>query len=246
VGRFQALAETAGRGFMPSIPILPNAYEGPPDVDRSRIPASQMEAFLHVMTLLAELGLYERHFLQAVYLYEYSAEAASEITDFATLELSLWTTGGWQMMAGRDGAMTIYHFGSAIEGLQNSLNDCPALNAQVDHREIRNARGIFEGAFDGYIRMRHAISHVAVSSQTLDKKLSHAVKGLFKKKWFSSENPQGVTWLRGNMNNDTYAVTHEGEVFTYDLNRRSAAKLRSVKQRIYSAFNAAAMPKPAT
>ena len=62
-----------------------------------------------------------------------------------------------------------------------------------------------------------------------------SVKGPFNKKWFSSEDPQ---WLRGNMNDDTYAVTHEGEVFTYDLNRDSAAKLRSVKERIYSAFDA--------
>jgi hypothetical protein len=124
---------------MPPIPILPNAYEGPPQIDRSRIPADQMDAFLHIVTLLAELGLYERHFLQAVYLYEYCRHAASEITDFATLELSLWTTGGWQMMAGRDGAMTIYHFGSAIEGVQNSLNYCPALNVQVDRRQIRKA-----------------------------------------------------------------------------------------------------------
>ena len=90
---------------MPKIPILPNVYEGPPNIDRSRIPADQMPAFLHIMTLLAELGLYERHLLIPVYLYEYSAQAAHEIADFATLEYSLWTTGGWQMMAGADCAL---------------------------------------------------------------------------------------------------------------------------------------------
>ena len=224
---------------MPTIPIMPIAYEGIPNIDRSRIPADQTEAFLHIVTLLAELGLYERHFLLAVYLYEYSRDAAAEITDFVKLEWSLWTTGGWQMIAGRDGAMTIYHFASAIEGLQASLKDCPALTAQVEHREIRNARGIFDGAFPGYARMRHTIAHVADFSQTLTKKKSHSVKGQFKKSWFSSEDEKGLTWLRGNMNDDTYAVTYNGEVFTYDLNRQSAAKSRSIKQRVYSAFDAA-------
>jgi hypothetical protein len=81
--------------FMPvNIPILPNPYEAPPNIDRSRIPADQIPAFLHIITLLAELGLYERHLLIAVYLYEFSAQAAYEIKDFATLEQSLWTTGG--------------------------------------------------------------------------------------------------------------------------------------------------------
>jgi hypothetical protein len=42
---------------------------------------------------------------------------------------------------------------------------------------------------------------------------THAVKGPFKKKSFSSEDPQGLTWLPGNMNGNTYAVTFKGESF---------------------------------
>ena len=46
------------------------------------------------------------------------ASAAWEIKDFATLEHSLWTTGGVANDGGLDGAMTIYHFRSAVVGLQ--------------------------------------------------------------------------------------------------------------------------------
>jgi hypothetical protein len=227
------------RGFMPNIPILPNAYEGPPDIDRGHIPADQMPAFLHIMTLLAELGLYERHLLIAVYLYQYSIQAAHEITDFATLEHSLWTTGGWQSMAARDGALTIYHFGRAIEGLKNSLRFCAALNSQVDHRKIKNAGKIFDAAFPDSKAIRDAVAHVADLSQTVEKKTSHAVKGPFKKKWFSSDDPEGITWLPGNMNGHTYAVSFQGKALTYDLSLENAAKLRAVKNQIYSAFEAA-------
>lgn len=228
---------------MPNIPILPNAYEGPPNIDRSRIPADQMSAFLHIMTLLAKLGLYERHLLIAVYLYEYSAQAAHEITDFATLEYSLWTTGGWQMMAGRDGAMTIYHFGCTIDGIKKSLPACPALNSQIDRRKLKNASKIFDATFHGYTAIRHVVAHVADFSQTIEKQTSHAVKGPFNKKWFSSEDPKGTTWLGGNMNDNTYTVTYEGNAFTYDLSRDNVAKLRSIKDQIYSAFDAATIPK---
>src|SRR5256885_4764441 len=105
-----------------------------------------MPSFLHVQTLLAELGVYERHLLLAVYLYEYSDYAARELTDFATLELALWTTGGWQSIAARDGAMTIYHFGCAIDGIKNSLPAAPTLNAKIDRQALKNASNIFRSS----------------------------------------------------------------------------------------------------
>ena len=221
---------------MPSIPILSNAYEGPPKIDRSSIPVQEMPSFLHIQTLLAELGLYERHLLLAVYLYEYSTQAAHEITDFAKLEWALWTTGGWQSMAARDGAMTIYHFGCAIDGIKNSLPTSPALNGKVDRRKLKDGSNIYRTSFPGYLALRHVVAHVADFSQTLEKKTSHSVKGPFRKGLFRSDDPNGVTWLGGNMNGCTYAVTYEGEAFTYDLSRETVAKLRSIKNRIYSAF----------
>jgi hypothetical protein len=78
----------------------------------------------------------------------------------------------------------------------------------------------------------------------MEKMTTHAVKGPFKKKTFSSEDPQAVTWLPGNMNGNTYAVSFKGEVFTYEVSQGSVAKLRAVKNRIYSAFDAATTSKP--
>ena len=66
---------------MPPIPILQNIYEGIPYIDRSRIPADQMPAFLHIVQLLADLNFYERNLLLACYLYEYSKTAEWELRD---------------------------------------------------------------------------------------------------------------------------------------------------------------------
>jgi hypothetical protein len=50
------------RVFMPSIPLIPNIYERMgPDINRSLIPSDQMPAFSHIVTLMAELALYERN-----------------------------------------------------------------------------------------------------------------------------------------------------------------------------------------
>jgi hypothetical protein len=231
---------------MTDIPILPNAYDGTPQINRNQIPQDQMQAFLHVTTLLAELGVYERRLLLAVYLFEYSKQAAYEISDFATLEHALWTTGGWQSIAARDGALSIYHFGHAIKGLQNSMHACPTLNQQVENKKIKAALKIFESAFPDNIEIRNAVAHVAESSKTLEAKTANSVKGPFRKKLFSSEDPEGVTWLPGNINGCTYAVTLRGKVYTYELNLESAAKLRTVKMQIFSAFDAATALKPSS
>lgn len=231
---------------MPEIPVLPNAYEGIPEIDRNRIPEDQMVAFLHISQLLAELGLYERRFLLAVYLHEFSQTAGWELrNDWQKMERSLWTTSGWQQIAARDGALTIYHFGRAIEGLRESFHACPTLSERVDHVKIRQAYKGFKSAFPHFIEIRAAVAHVADFSGTTQKKFFHSVKGLFKTRWFSSDDAAGVTWMPGNMNGHTFAVTLEGTPYTYDLNLENAERIRSLKLQIFSAFEAAAIMKPA-
>src|SRR5204863_3920621 len=96
----------------------------------------------------------------------------------------------------------IYHCGCAIEGLRASLPLCPALNALVDRQQLKIAGKIFKAAFPGYTAIRHVVAHVADFSMTPDKKAHHAVKGAFVAGGFGSTDPQGVTWLRGNLNDN--------------------------------------------
>jgi hypothetical protein len=230
---------------MPEIPILANACEGIPQIDRSRIPDDQMPAFLHITRLLAELGLYERRVLLAVYLYEYSRTSGWELrSDFAKMERTLWTTGGWQQMAARDGALTIYHFGRTIEGLRESFRHCRALSEYVDHNRIRQSYKDFKSAFPHFIEIRAAVAHIADFSGTAQKMFFHSVKGLFRTAWFSSSDPAGITWLPGNMNGSTFAITLEGKAYTYDLSFANAERLRDIKLHIFSAFDAATISKP--
>jgi hypothetical protein len=225
---------------MPAIPILPNAYLAPPELDRSKIPPEQMPAFLHIVTLLAELAGYERRLLSAVYLYEHSRQAEWEITDFPTREHASWTTHHWTMMAARDGALTIYHFGSTIDGIKRSLPSCPALNGQVDRQKLRNTSKLLNAKFPGYIAIRNVVSHYGDFSKTMAAQTSHAVKGPFMAGGFGSEEQAGVTYLAGNINEDRYTVTFDGKAFTYRLNRSAVVALSEVRELAYSAFSAAA------
>jgi hypothetical protein len=150
------------------------------------------------------------------------------------------------MTAARDGALTIYHFGCAIEGLTASLPLCPALNALVNRQQLKIASKIFKAAFPGDTAIRHVVAHVADFSMTPDQKEHHAVKGAFTSGGFGSTDPQGVTWLRGNLNENRYTISFQGKAFTYELSSATVNKLRSIKERIYSAFDAATIKKSAS
>jgi hypothetical protein len=177
-----------------------------------------------------------RRLLSAVYLYEYSHQAAWEITDFATVEHSLWTTGHWQMMAARDGSLTIYHFGCTIDGIQRSLPACPALNCQIDRQKLKNARKLFDAKFPGHIAIRNVVAHMGDFTKTMRAQASHAVRGQFMAGGFGSEEMEGITYLPGNMNQDRYTVTFDGKAFTYTLSRATVGDLCKVRELVYSAF----------
>jgi hypothetical protein len=81
---------------------------------------------------------------------------------------------------------------------------------------------------------------------TPEKKAEHAVKGPFMVGGFGSTDPAGVTWLRGNMNENRYTITYEGKAFTYELSLATVNKIRAIKERIYLALVAATIRKPAS
>jgi hypothetical protein len=100
------------------------------------------------MEFLASLALHERRLSLANSLYEFGVDALNELMSRSstglisgeTVERTLDTTGGWQLMAARDGAFSISHFGCAMEGVKNSLPFCLALNFQIDPTHCRMLR----------------------------------------------------------------------------------------------------------
>ena len=62
---------------------------------------------------------------------------------WANLNAITDTTGAWQVMAARDGALAIYHFGNTIEAIRKNLPKCPALGGLVDHSILRDASKSF-------------------------------------------------------------------------------------------------------
>jgi hypothetical protein len=82
---------------------------------------------------------------------------------------------GWEAMAVRDAAMSIFHFGRCFEAIRSQPKiNCQSIFAALEADKIKEARKLFEAAFPHWIRFRDAVAHEAERSTTANKEREHS------------------------------------------------------------------------
>lgn len=236
----------------------------PIELDSKKIPDEEQVAFAHIADLLTILSVYEIQFRLAVMLFyaveqEYNNLSRDVIQaglmkgnfasdDLRNLTLLSPARFGWQKIAARDGAISIYHFGCVLDGIKASLPTCPTVNAHVDHGIIRLARKDYRRAFPHYERIRHVVAHSADFISTTKNRERHSRRGAFKAKagtvGVEINDDQRVTQFSGNLYGNSYFITYDGEAYGYALSQDSADTMQIAKDRVYSAFGDAVIVKP--
>jgi hypothetical protein len=155
--------------------------------------------------------------------------------DIRQLGTTRSTLSEWTLIAGRDAAMTVYHFAETIEATKLLLHECPPLKAMVDWKEIRKAQKRFSAAFPQYEMIRHAVAHDGelADSPKAFKKNSHS--GEYQKGGLSID--EGSTNIRftGSLGGEL-AVTIKGSILTFALNDYTLEKLRDALVDFYNCF----------
>jgi hypothetical protein len=223
----------------------------PPQIDRKRIPAEEQEALLHIVDILASLGRFERRFSLALMLFDFSHDENSRLgadvsmgrADFGTLDAKTNTLSGWQMMAAREGAMTIYHFGQTVEAIGSNLKACPTLCGLADHSTLRVAKKLFNATFPDYDAIRHVVAHMADFSATQKMKASHSIVGPWKGNFgavsIETKDQNAVTRFTDNLYDRTYCITFEGKVYGYEITLGTLETITKIRRHFYSAFDPA-------
>ena len=155
------------------------------------IPEEERDGIRHVFDVLDSLNRYLGSFQNAVELLEFAKTKYSENTgkavgdtmrerhEFAMRQhkesLKYWE---WQLIAARDAAMTVYHFGTALTIVKSQNGRYPTLRANVNANRIKEAVAAFSSAFPRSHRIRHAVGHIANSQANVEKAQSHQVQGL--------------------------------------------------------------------
>jgi hypothetical protein len=213
----------------------------PPKIQVESFPSGERETIAHVTGLLSLLWQYLITFESAIELYEFCSVQRYK-------EKKANPDGGyqpkhmyheWQFMAVRDGALTLYHFAKAVEGIRRSQAGAPMFRGYVDHAIVRSAVRQFLEAFPSAQKMRHAVAHDAELMATLaDSTKNFAQVDEVELDGFKIPITRSII-------DGKFSTSIDGEVISYELTDAALDKLNSVKREIFRAFqNACRPPKP--
>ncbi len=171
--------------------------------------------------------------------------AERQLFDFANRP----TYHEWQLCAARDCVMTIYHFGRIIEGIDDSLANCPQLRDMIDGKGKRENRKQFVREFPSYISLRNAISHSAERSKTVKDtrrhgKMSSRTVELNPALTISVFDDTSFLLADDSIYGTTFTSMWDGNLVRCEINERSGILLDQITDSYWSAFDAIIDPNP--
>jgi len=198
-----------GQGFINSNVLPPDEYEE--------------AAHLHFLTIL--LPIYIHRFYDAMMILNHARRATdaarSRLENKNIIESERKTRSVivehywyWPHLAGRDAAMTIYHFDIGLRSLLSSIHRCPTVKEMADYEMLKMAYPLFRKYFPDAVHLRNAVGHVAELVQTREHVSQNSVKG----KGFAFEQVVGRTLY----------VTYKGKTITLEISEITLQKLNEV------------------
>lgn len=186
---------------------------------------NETEQARHLAELIRQLFRFVSDFEHAVSLYNF-CNTFSPVTRH------------WSFIAGRDGAMTLYHIADIINAVQNGFRDCPNLSSNVDHRSIRSARRAFKQYFPMTNALRNAVAHSGERNKTRDLWKENTVSTVEErfKKFIVFQGEGSTIDIDECFFEDDFAKTFKGRIVYYEISRESLAKLLTIACDIKGAF----------
>ena len=185
-----------------------------PWLDGGNLPENEQGAVSHFESLLSDLISFCEAFQDDFVLYANSRGLQDQ-------EGSPNYVRSWMFIAGRDGAMTLYHFAQTLSSIRGSFGSCPTFRATVDHPAIRQAEKDLKAAFPAIDALRNAVAHWGELDKNPAEAQRHYVGNIK-----HSSNFQG----------DAFIFSFEGEIVDYHLTDASALAINDIARRVLSAF----------
>lgn len=192
-------------------------------MDRASISSAEESAYQRVIANRSNLLRFLESFEVSVSLFEFLERGGHPPT--------AGVLGGdfiqWRIVAARDGALNIYHFGCSLKALKQQLWHCPTIAKNVELDLITDAIRHFKLYFPHAKNIRHAIAHAGeMADSPKQMKIGEGKNGLIHALYERK-----------------YTIGYLGDEFTVEMDATSTNKLRHLTHMADSAFQARA-PRP--
>lgn len=215
-------------GFSPGTPHVYDASALTPFL--STLPASEQEHSLIALHNLINLSGYVNDYGSSVALHTHVKDLRQSILettkpDNLMLSKQLSLLKSWDEMAGREAAMTLFHFGKTLMHIKANMRFTVTLREQSLKELLRKASGDLDRSFPNYEVARHAAGHRAEAVASVDEVKKHAVPV-----------EGGDEFIIGQIRGDEYVATFERKRLSVALTEEARQRLSDIAVLIYSAF----------
>jgi hypothetical protein len=132
----------------------------------------------------------------------------------------------WREMAGRDGGMSLWHFGRTIEGVLELIGQYPILTNRTDPDALRQTRSLLEQKLRMREQIRHAIAHRSDFFTSPQKARKHSVP--------TSPGVRETRW--GQLIGRRFRYTINGAACYYDMSQATLDNLVDIRSKFFAAF----------
>lgn len=216
-----------------------NIPEMAPCLDHDGLPDSEKNGAYLVEANLSNLDSHVRDMQTALRLFDFTsanqAGARQQPYENKQAQAFLEISSGWQMVAARDGAMTIYHFATALAGIRETVSASPTLYGLVDMLKLKAANQLLHKRFPNFGDVRNAVAHVADKMKTPSKYDEHSFSGSMNNAAIKADNISGLT-ISNMLMDRKYANTWNGKLLEYEISGETVASLNEIKSEVWSIF----------
>jgi hypothetical protein len=196
----------------------------------ARVPASE-EAANHIENQLFMLSQHANEFGAAVSLFEILMHRESTSTDHDEKITLL----AWELVAARDGTVTIYNFAECMEGIKEQLHANSGLKGLVDWVEIRSITKEFNSKFPSYEQLRHGVTHAAEFVKSPKAREEHTLRNSFTGFGTEANVAKGLL-IQQCLQGKKFLSAYRGFIRSYEITPETLQTLRNIRDRFIGAF----------
>lgn len=199
--------------------------ETPPWLNGSGLPENERDFAFKLSDAFMRISFFVEEFNSALSLYDF-CDVEREMVD-----------NNWKMVAGRDGAMTIWHFYNAMEGIRHSLDrrKYPVLVSLIDFDALRGATKRLRDAFPQFQDLRTSVAHSGEFAIDFD--AEHATKSSTS---VGSFQVGAGSTISNSFFGRRFTNSFGGATQSYEMSGSSLAVLDGVRKDFFGAFADAA------
>lgn len=184
-------------------------------------PANERDDVHHCYACLEDLSRYCNDFSGALGLFTLCAQVGHP---------------EWNMIAAKDGAMTIYHFAKAMDGANTWCFRSPTLASMVKRQYLGDGFKLLGSYFPRFEAVRHAVAHAGDITKNPKWLASHSFTGSHHGQAIVLHNVGGMV-IRNLLDNNKFKATFDGAIQEYEISDKTLSVLNEIREMFFRAFS---------